>query len=83
MVALEARLKIPIPTDHPLLAWAIEHAAYVLNKYQIGPDNRTPWGRLHGRETAERICEFGERILWFVPKRIRHRLDQHGATAVP
>ena len=69
LVALEARIKIPLPANHPVVAWAVEHAPYLLNRYQLGPDGRTPLGRLHSKESQQRICEFGNRLLWCVPKR--------------
>jgi hypothetical protein len=74
--ALESRLKIRLSSSHPVTHWLIEHTAYVLNKFSLGPDGRTPYGRLHGREGHERICEFGERIMWYVPKKLRSKLDQ-------
>ena len=76
MVALQARIKIPIPCQHPLMGWIVHHAAYLLNRYQLGRDGRTAWGRLHGKESHERTCELGENILWYVPKRLRSKLDQ-------
>ena len=74
--ALESRLKIRLSSSHPVTHWLIEHTAYVLNKFSLGPDGQTPYGRLHGREGHERICEFGERIMWYVPKKLRSKLDQ-------
>ena len=53
-----------------------EFASYTLNKYQLGANSKTPYGRLHGREASEKRVEFGERILWFVPKRLRPKLDK-------
>ena len=58
------------------MAWIVEHSAYLLDKYLLGTDRRTACGRLHGKETSERICELGERVLWSVPKALRSKLDQ-------
>ena len=74
--ALEARLKQRLPGAHPVTAWLVEHTAFVLNKYKLDSDGRTAYGRLHGREGIERICEFGEVVMWFVPKKLRAKLDQ-------
>ena len=57
--------------SHPVMRWLIEHVVLLLNKYQVGTDGRTAYGRLHGKEVRERICEFGEKILYFVPKQNR------------
>ena len=62
-MSLESRVKGRLPNDHPAMAWLVEHAAYVLNRCQLGTDGRTAYGRLHGKESTARLCEFGERIL--------------------
>ena len=72
--ALELRLKHRLPMSHPVTAWLIEHTAWVLNKFHLDSSGRTAYGRLHGREGHERVCEFGERIMWFVPKKLRAAL---------
>ena len=46
--ALEARLQNPVPAEHPVLCWMVEHAAYILNKYQPLPDGSTAVAKLHG-----------------------------------
>ena len=74
--AFEQRLKRRIPTSHPVIAWLAEHTAWVLNRFHLDREGRTAYGRLHGREGKERVCEFGERVMWFVPKKLRSKLDQ-------
>ena len=74
-MSLERRVKGRLANDHPVMAWLVEHAAYMLNRCQLGTDGRTAYGRLHGKESTARLCEFGERILWFVPKKHRAKLD--------
>ena len=74
--ALEIRLKHRLPVSHPVTSWLVEHTCWVLNKFHLDSEGRTAYGRLHGREGRERICEFGERILWYVPKKLRSKLDQ-------
>ena len=75
-MALELKMKQRIPSSHPVTAWLVEHTAWVLNKYHLGTDSRTAYGRLQGREGRERVCELGEVILWYVPKKMRAKLDQ-------
>ena len=74
-LSLETRVKGRIPNEHSVMAWLVEHAAYMLNRCRLGTDGRTAYGRLHGKESTARICEFGERVLWFVPKKHRAKLD--------
>ena len=54
-LALETHLNVRIPSNHPVMAWLVEHAAYLLNRCQLGTDGRTPWGRLHGKEASEKM----------------------------
>ena len=75
-VALETKLKQRLPSSHPITAWLVEHTSWVLNRFQRGSDGRTPYDRLHGRAGHERVCEFGEMVMWSVPKKLRSKLDQ-------
>ena len=76
-MALEARLGLtkPIPCSHPVVAWLFQHSAWLLSKYSLNPDGRTPWGLLHGREARERIGELGEKVLFYLPKKTRAKMD--------
>ena len=73
-LALETRPNARLPNDHPVMSWLIEHAAYLLNRFQLSTDGRTAYGRLHGKEASERICDFAECVLWYVPKKHRAKL---------
>ena len=80
-LSLESNINARVPSEHPIMAWIVEHAAYLLNRCVLGTDGRTAWGRLHGKEATERICQFGEKVLWYVPKKQRLKLDvrwRHG-----
>ena len=51
VLALRVNLNVDFAVDHPLVDWAVQHSAYLLNKYSLGKDGRTSYGRLHGAET--------------------------------
>lgn len=74
-LSLETRLKVRLPCSHPVFSWLVEHSAYVLNHYQLGLDGRTAHRRLHGQEVSECVAEFWERVLYYVPKKQRSKLD--------
>ena len=76
VAATEAQINLKIPSKHPILAWIIEHSAYILNKHGPGKDGKSPYCMLHGKESTEKTVEFGEKVLWFVPKSLRSKLDQ-------
>ena len=75
LAALEARIKLPVPNDHAMLGWVVQHASYCLNHFLVGKDGETPYSRLHGKSSSKKLCELGEKVLWFVPKRLRSKLD--------
>ena len=74
--ALETRLGAKIPCSHPIMRWMLEHAATLLTNYHVsGDDQLTGYHRLHGHACNHRIPEFGETVMWFVPRRCRQKLD--------
>ena len=75
-MALEDRIKRRIPSTHPVMSWMVEHVATVLNKYKVGADGKTAYQRIHGRRIGERVAEFGERILYHIPRKGRAKLDE-------
>ena len=83
--ALESRIRKRIPSSHPVIRWIIEHSATTLNKYALHDDGSTlttAYEQLHGKKASEKIAEFGERILFWVPKRRRAKLDLPWAAGI-
>ena len=74
-LALEDRIKRRIPSTHAIMAWLVEHVANILNKYRVSPDGKTAYQRIHGRRVHERLAEFGEKILYHIPRKGRAKLD--------
>ena len=74
-LALESRMNTKLPVKHPVMYWLVEHSAAIMTKYHVGPDGTTGYAQLHGRECTEKLVEFGERIMFYVPKKIRAKLD--------
>jgi hypothetical protein len=63
-LALERRYGASIPAEHPLMAWAVEFVAVVLNRVEIGHDGRTAYQRLQGKRCNMPWIEFAEGVLW-------------------
>ena len=74
-MSTEQRLKGRLPNNHPVMSWLVEHASYMLNRCKLDTDGRTAYGRIHGKESTAKLCEFAERVLWYVPKKQRAKLD--------
>ena len=66
---------LEILVQHPLIHWLVHHAAYVLTRFVPGDDGLTPYHKMHGRTSMDRIAEFGERVLWFVPAKRKRSLE--------
>ena len=62
--ALEGRLKMRIPAQHPMMPWLVEWAAVVLNRYEVGKDGKTSFERCKGKQAKTFGLEFGEAVLW-------------------
>ena len=76
LAALESRLNARIPSVHPIMRWMVEHTAALLNNDAINDDTGTTgYYETHGKDASEKLAEFGERILFFIPKARRAKLD--------
>ena len=64
--ALEGYLNVSIDFRHPIFAWIVVHAGFVLTHFEVGRDGRTPYERLKGKPMNINLCKFGETIL-FMP----------------
>ena len=64
-----------ITCAHPVMRWLVAHQAYPFTKYHVGSDNATGHMRMHGRCPLEKLADTGERVLWYVPKKRRAKLE--------
>jgi hypothetical protein len=69
-LAFESRCGVKLPSDHPLLAFAVEFASVILNRLEVGHDGKTSDQRLKGKKVAMPGIEFGESVLWKSDNRI-------------
>ena len=52
---LESRVGQKLPSHHPVLAWLVEYAVVLLNKYHLNAvTNRTAYHVVHGQEATEK-----------------------------
>ena len=45
---------------HPALAWLVSHAAWTINRRQVGEDGKTNYERLKGKRFKRQEYEFGQ-----------------------
>ena len=62
--ALESRCGVEIEYGHPILCYIIEYAAFLINRFEVGHDGRTPYERCKGKKAKTMGIEFGEAVLW-------------------
>ena len=51
-----------IPSNHNILAWLVEFAGTVVNRYEMDRDGKTPFERLRGKQSRLIGLEFGEKV---------------------
>ena len=79
---LEVRLRQRIPVDHPLMAWLVKHAAWVLTTRVRGKDGQTPYERLRGKPFGRKSVGFGEMCLFRLPLKGPEAHGEDGELAV-
>ena len=60
--AFESRVGAPIPSNPNILAWLIEFAGTVVNRYEVGRDGKTPFYLLRAKQSRLIGLEFGEKV---------------------
>ena len=73
--ALMHRLQCRITATHLIFQWLVMHVASVMNRYVVGGDGRTAFQRLHGRRASSKAVEFGERVFYYIPKKLRAKMS--------
>ena len=67
------------------MRWLVEHSAATLNKYALHDDGNSvtsAYEQIHGKKASEKVAEFGERVLFWIPKGRRAKLDMPWSAGV-
>ena len=73
--ALESRVGCRIDNTAVIMSWLVQHTADIFNRHSTNSEGRTPYESRHGRRSHGRTAEFGERVMYYVPKKLRSKLD--------
>ena len=73
--ALECHIEFRIPNKHAGMIWIVDHAASMYNKTVCNDDGSAPYEVVQGQRSRGKLAEFGERIFYDLPKRLRAKLD--------
>ena len=75
--ALEARVgQVVRGRCLPVLAWLVEYASVLWNRYAVSSDGKTAYERLRGKKSRVFGLEFGERVMWRRAIVTGHRTDK-------
>ena len=69
-------MKQKLPSKHPVFRWLAEHTASLINRFKVNADGRTAFQALHGKKYTEKVIEFGEQVLYNVPRKLRSKLTR-------
>ena len=58
--SFEAKIGHKLKANNNILAWLVEFAGVMLNKYRVGNDGKTPCERLRGKASKFLGLEFGK-----------------------
>ena len=66
--SVEEKLGLVLDDQCPMLAWIPRHSAFLLSKFRVGEDGKTPEERRAGKRWRRPLIAFGERV-YFRPVR--------------
>ena len=58
------------------MAWLVEYASVLWNRYAVSSDGKTAYERLRGKKSRVLDLDFGERVMWRRAIAIGHRTDK-------
>ena len=61
-IALEERYNITLDHTSTIIPWIVEYAGWLVTRFGIGREGRTPYRILRGRDMHTPLCELGECI---------------------
>jgi hypothetical protein len=67
-LALQEKLGRKIDARERIVALIPEYASYLMNRLKKGEDGKVPYGRSRGKKPTVMGVEFGEKLLYKVPK---------------
>ena len=63
-LTLDRFLEKHVPVNHPLIAWLVEHAAFVRLTGVIGQDGKTAYHEIRGTVHSLRLPFLGEHVQY-------------------
>ncbi|CAE6969798.1 unnamed protein product [Symbiodinium sp. CCMP2592] len=80
--ALENRYKKPLETEGVVFPWLVRHAGWLISRFLVKQDGRTPYERLRGREFRGEVAECCEVVHYKLDKEKTGKLDKQTSVGV-
>ena len=55
--SIEEKLQWRLPMNHAVITWLVRHCGWLLNRFGIGHDGKTPYERAKGKSYRGEVCE--------------------------
>ena len=78
----EEKLRVKLRDTDPLLAWIPRHAAFLVSRFRVGEDGKTPYERATGKRWRRPQVLFGERLFFRPVKTTSRKNDFESKVAV-
>ena len=72
---MESNYGLELDATHPLITWAIKHASWIYNRFQLHQDGKTSYERRWNHNYSRPLCEFGETILFRSSHHPNHKAE--------
>ena len=71
---VRARTLLELPSSHPIFCWAYRHAAWLLNRFAVTEEGRTPFEIINNRPYTSKLAPFGAIVYGQpLPKQVKHK----------
>ena len=62
--AFENKYSVVLDHTNHMITWIIEYAGWLVTRFGLGRDGKTPYRLLRGRDATSPLCEFGECVQY-------------------
>ena len=62
--ALDERMGVKVDVRHPVLTWLCDFVGFMMNRFEVASDGKTPYERIKGKEAQVLGLEFGEKVMY-------------------
>ena len=80
--AFESRYKKPLETEGNVFSWLVRHAGWLISRFLVKQDGRSPYERLRGRDFRGEVVECCEVVHYKLDREKTGKLDNQSSVGV-